>query len=119
MKFILLVKFFAQSSYRGTYKQAVATKLLAKTTIYWECVSLTLKMDQTIIITLFSLRDTAMRLKSQRPLHIACARRCRSYRLARWWTKKNNRKKMEGQGGEEAQGVADPPKKPTNNYYNP
>jgi hypothetical protein len=48
---------------------------------------------------LFSLRDTAMQLRSQRPLH------------ARRWTKKNNLKKMEGQGGGEAQGVADPQKK--------
>jgi hypothetical protein len=49
-----------------------------------------------------------MQLRSQRPLH---ARRCRSSRLTRWWTKKNNLKKMEGQGGGEAQGVADPQKK--------
>jgi hypothetical protein len=42
---------------------------------------------------------------------IACARRCRSSQLTRRWTKKNNRKKMEGRGGGEAQGVADPKKK--------
>jgi hypothetical protein len=28
---------------------------------------------------------------------IACARRCRSSRLTRWWTKKNNRKKWKAE----------------------
>jgi hypothetical protein len=41
---------------------------------------------------------------------IACARRCRSSRLTRWWTQKEQSEKMEGQGGVEAQGVADPKK---------
>jgi hypothetical protein len=39
---------------------------------------------------------------------IACARRCRSSWLTGWWTRKRRIKKMEEQGGEEAQGVADP-----------
>jgi hypothetical protein len=49
---------------------------------------------------------------------IACARRCRPSRLTRWWTKKNNWKKMEGRGGGKAQGVADtpPPKKVVLNF---
>jgi hypothetical protein len=46
---------------------------------------------------------------------IAHARRCRSSRLTRWWTQKRIIRKMEGRGGEEAQGVADPPKKVCHN----
>jgi hypothetical protein len=41
---------------------------------------------------------------------IACARRCRSSWLTGWWTQKEQAEKMEGQGGGEAQGVADPKK---------
>jgi hypothetical protein len=41
---------------------------------------------------------------------IACARSCRSSRLTRWWTQNRIIGIMEGQGGGEAQGVADPPK---------
>jgi hypothetical protein len=40
----------------------------------------------------------------------ACARRYRSSRLTGWWIRKELSGKMEGPGGEEAQGVADPPK---------
>jgi hypothetical protein len=45
-----------------------------------------------------------MQLRSQRPLHIACARRCRSSRLTRWWTKKNNRKKWKAEEEERHKG---------------
>jgi hypothetical protein len=35
---------------------------------------------------------------------IACARRCRSSRLTRWWTKKNNRKKWRAEEEERHEG---------------
>jgi hypothetical protein len=47
---------------------------------------------------------------SKLSLCVACARRCRSSRLAGWWTQKELSEKMEDQGGGETQGVADPPK---------
>jgi hypothetical protein len=36
---------------------------------------------------------------------IACARRCRSSRLTRWWTKKNNRKKWRAEEEERHKGL--------------
>jgi hypothetical protein len=45
-----------------------------------------------------------MRLRSQRPLHIACARRSRSSRLTRWWTEKNNWKKWKAEEEERHKG---------------
>jgi hypothetical protein len=47
-----------------------------------------------------------MRLRSRRPLRVL--RRCRSSRLKGWSTQEEQLGKMEGQGGGEAQGVADP-----------
>jgi hypothetical protein len=51
-----------------------------------------------------SLWETLPCNRSQRPLHIACARRCRSSRLTRWWTKKNNRKKWKAEEEERHRG---------------
>jgi hypothetical protein len=36
---------------------------------------------------------------------IACARRCWSFRLTRWWTKKNNRKKWRTEEEERHKGL--------------
>jgi hypothetical protein len=44
----------------------------------------------------------------------AIARRCRSSRLTGWWTQKELSERMEGQGGGEAQGVADQKNKTKN-----
>jgi hypothetical protein len=57
---------------------------------------------------LFSLRETALWLRSQRSF--ACARRCRSSWLTGWWIRNRIIWKIEGRGGGEAQGVTDPPK---------
>jgi hypothetical protein len=51
-----------------------------------------------------------MRLKSKA---IACAKRCQSSRLTGCWAREEQSEKMEGQGGGEAQGVADPKKTTT------
>jgi hypothetical protein len=48
--------------------------------------------------------------KSETSEAIACARRCRSSRLTRWWTQKNNVKKWRAEEAERHKGFADPTK---------
>jgi hypothetical protein len=48
---------------------------------------------------------------------IVCARRCRSSRLTRWWTEKNNREKWRAEEGERHKGSLTPKPTKTGKIY--